>query len=112
MMKQSLATALGMTASAVMTTFALTVVASAAINVVVPPEQPVLSPAPLDCETDAECEALTGIPLEWGPIVTIRLVGIGCEGTIGEPLYAEEEDHFPRCKEIRPIEPVIFEQKD
>lgn len=29
-----------------------------------------------------------------------QLEGLGCEGASG-PLYAEEEDHFPRCREIR-----------
>lgn len=28
-----------------------------------------------------------------------RLVGYGCEGASG-PLYADEEDIFPRCKDI------------
>lgn len=28
-----------------------------------------------------------------------RLVGYGCEGTNG-PIFANEEDEFPKCKEI------------
>lgn len=26
-----------------------------------------------------------------------RLVGYGCEGANGSPIYANEEDEFPRC---------------
>ena len=36
---------------------------------------------------------LSMVPL--GP----RLVGFGCVGSHG-PLYAEEEDHFPKCEAI------------
>lgn len=44
------------------------------------------------------CAATHGYP---------RLIGIGCEG-IADPdgvLYADEEDHFPRCKSIEPFDP-------
>lgn len=57
------------------------------------------------CTTDSECEALTGIPydvaMQPNPPEYPTLVGFGCEGTIGAPIYAFEEDHFPKCKEIR-----------
>lgn len=32
-----------------------------------------------------------------------RLVGYGCEGS-GGVLYADEEDHFPRCQRIEAYE--------
>ena len=30
-----------------------------------------------------------------------RLVGYGCEGTLGYAIYANEEDHFPKCLVIK-----------
>lgn len=30
-----------------------------------------------------------------------RLVGLGCEGTLGYAIYANEEDHFPKCLVIK-----------
>lgn len=29
-----------------------------------------------------------------------RLVGYGCDGSNGEPLYRNEEDEFPRCDSV------------
>lgn len=43
-----------------------------------------------EAETDGELVALTGVH---------PLVGYGCEGATG-PLYADEEDEFPRCEAI------------
>ncbi len=40
-----------------------------------------------------------GIGIAVGNSTRPRLVGIGCDGSNG-PLYANEEDHFPKCKEI------------
>jgi hypothetical protein len=60
----------------------------------------------LDCDTDAECAALPPCALKPGCDGTpwtepYRLVGYGCEGA-GGVLYADEEDHFPRCRRIEP----------
>lgn len=59
------------------------------------------------CDSDLECEEATGYPydtaMSGGPKYP-RLVGIGCEGTMGAPIYAFEEDHFPRCREIRAMD--------
>lgn len=44
-----------------------------------------------DC--DEACGSVFYVP----PIP--RLVGYGCEGA-GGPLYANEEDHFPKCEVI------------
>lgn len=41
-------------------------------------------------------------PTEWDEdnyTLVPRLVGYGCKGSSG-PLYANEEDHFPKCKVI------------
>lgn len=55
------------------------------------------------CDSDMECEEATGYPYDTAmgenPPKYPRLVGIGCEGAHG-PIYAFEEDHFPRCREI------------
>lgn len=60
------------------------------------------------CTTDSECEALTGYPYDTAmsenPPKYPVLVGLGCEGTIGAPIYAFEEDHFPKCREIRAMD--------
>lgn len=56
------------------------------------------------CDSDIECEEATGYPYEVAmspnPPKYPRLVGIGCEGTNGAPIYAFEEDHLPKCREI------------
>jgi len=53
------------------------------------------------CATDTECEWAFGIPV--GAEGPPRLVGRGCEGA-GGFIYAYEEDHFPRCKSIIPVQ--------
>lgn len=63
----------------------------------------------IGCTTDSECEALTGYPYDTAmmsenPPKYPVLVGFGCEGTIGAPIYAFEEDHFPKCREIRAMD--------
>lgn len=57
----------------------------------------------LMCDTDRECELLTGYPYDTAvnpesPTYP-RLVGYGCKGANG-PIYAFEEDHFPTCEVI------------
>lgn len=60
------------------------------------------------CDTDAECAALPPCALkpgcDGGPYSQpYRLAGYGCEGMApGAVLYADEEDHFPRCRRIEP----------
>lgn len=61
------------------------------------------------CDSDRECEEATGYPYEEAmrgdeADKYPRLVGIGCEGTVGAPIYAFEEDHFPECREIWPMD--------
>ncbi len=61
------------------------------------------------CDSDIECEEATGYPYDTAMLgddapTYPRLVGIGCEGTIGAPIYAFEEDHFPKCREIREMD--------
>jgi hypothetical protein len=46
------------------------------------------------------CAALLGkLAFQHEPTEAPALVGYGCEGADG-PLYAVEEDHFPRCERI------------
>lgn len=40
-----------------------------------------------------------------------RLTGYGCEGASG-PLYANEEDHFPKCDAIVPTDMIRESLKD
>lgn len=55
------------------------------------------------CDSDMECEEATGYPydvaLNPDPPKYPRLVGHGCKGAAG-PIYAFEEDHLPRCREV------------
>lgn len=55
------------------------------------------------CQTDMECERATGYPYDVAmspnPPKYPRLVGHGCVGARG-PIYAFEEDHLPKCREI------------
>ena len=59
------------------------------------------------CITDQECEWAFGLPVSVAMDPTHpkvpRLVGLGCSGAKG-PIYAFEEDNFPTCEEIRPIQ--------
>jgi hypothetical protein len=77
----------------------------------------VLAPAPIDyavegydnimCDSDVECEEATGYPYDVAITDALakrpfqkypRLVGHGCKGANG-PIYAFEEDHFPKSDE-------------
>lgn len=65
--------------------------------------------------------------LEWAPIALLfffvltfwllvasaipRLTGYNCEGSTG-PLYANEEDHFPKCEFIVPTDIIRESFKD
>lgn len=60
------------------------------------------------CDSDIECEEATGYPYDVAlsdqfagrPFQRYpRLVGHGCKGANG-PIYAFEEDHLPKCREI------------
>ncbi len=57
----------------------------------------------IQCDSDVECEEATGYPydvaMERSPPKYPRLVGHGCKGA-GGPIYAFEEDHLPKCREI------------
>ena len=58
------------------------------------------------CTTDTECEWAYGLPVSVAmsnnPEQLPQLVGLGCEGA-GGPIYAFEEDHFPKCEAIEPV---------
>lgn len=45
------------------------------------------------------CCLIAMLIVERGIVDHPRLVGTGCDGATG-PLYANEEDHFPRCDAI------------
>ena len=60
------------------------------------------------CDSDMECEEATGYPYDVAITDALlkrpfqkypRLVGHGCAGAAG-PIYAFEEDHLPKCREI------------
>lgn len=66
--------------------------------------QPTMERLSFVCDTDYECSQLPNclnkIGCDGSPkSEPYRLVGYDCEGA-SEPLYRDEEDEFPKCKEI------------